>query len=382
MKKIILTLILLSAIVFSYTTVSEAVQVDEYSVSSDPMYPGDNNVYLQITLVNTKKGTIEDVDLTMSFGDNFEAIQDTYNIAKMGSTERHTAIFKFNVKEGIDPGAYDTTLKVSYKDASGSGYNSFTEKIQLGVATEQRIEILNLKNTVESGVYDTISFDLKNVGQLQLSNLEVYLNLNFSYATPKSDIYLSNLAPGETKHVEFEVFVDRDVSNGVYPMDILVDAAQGLTGQTVGILIAGKPLLKVAGVSSANDIIFMGQEFSISVQLENIGTGDARSAVAEIMTPLIFGNRKAFVGTIDSDDTESAVYDLTSFNLGYNEVELKITYLDDQYNEYEQMLTATYDIKFDFGPIITVLILAGLGYGIYYFIQNKKVIMAKLRKMI
>jgi hypothetical protein len=77
-----------------------------------------------------------------------------------------------------------------------------------------------------------------------------------------------------------------------------------------------------------------GTDFTLSVQLENIGEQDAKSVRMELETNGdLIGERSSFVGEIEKDDVATGVFDLTvepTALAGQRMVSARVIYIDEQ----------------------------------------------------
>ncbi len=80
--------------------------------------------------------------------------------------------------------------------------------------------------------------------------------------------------------------------------------------------------------------IYPGTDFTLSIQLENIGTQDAKSVMATISNSEGFtGEFSSFIGKIEEDDVSSGIFDLTAtpaIATGDHEFNMEIVYTDER----------------------------------------------------
>jgi hypothetical protein len=124
-----------------------------------------------------------------------------------------------------------------------------------------------------------------------------------------------------------------------------------------------------------------GRKVSLSMQLENIGTDNARALVVRLRDAPVTGNTESHVGTIDVDDTGSAVFDVTFTKAGNLEIPAEIEFLDNKGNLHNVTLIAQVYVanaSFDLGPLVILLVIFAIAG--YYFYQ-KKAKRAKIAKI-
>jgi len=96
----------------------------------------------------------------------------------------------------------------------------------------------------------------------------------------------------------------------------------------IGIILSGDPKLGIAGIRLDPARVHKGEDFTLSVQLENLGAGDAKSVKAKI------GSRSDFLGTISANDIGSAIFDLHADSDGTYKMPLEVNYTDKSGNAF------------------------------------------------
>lgn len=146
--------------------------------------------------------------------------------------------------------------------------------------------------------------------------------------------YAGSLAPGEEKVVEFPMVSSEGAKAGPYsiPVTILYQNANGAdeapVKDVVGFVLGGAPRLEVAGVRTDPARVSPNEEFLLTVQLENAGTGEARSVRA-----VIDSRATEFLGTVRPRDVASSLFTLHSGGAGLENHTLQVRYLDAQGQE-------------------------------------------------
>jgi hypothetical protein len=134
--------------------------------------------------------------------------------------------------------------------------------------------------------------------------------------------------------------------------------------------VHGKPDLKLAG-SQTDKTPYAGEKFTLSVQLEDVGKEKARSVQTRLNDNAIFGTLTSYIGTIEPDDTGSAIFDITVSRGGSYDIPLEFTYMDDENNTYVQTETITlfiYNKPFDFSGLFLLGIIV---VGVWYWRSRK-----------
>jgi hypothetical protein len=162
--------------------------------------------------------------------------------------------------------------------------------------------------------------------QLTQANLQL-VDIPF---TPLRDFigYVGILEPKEEAEVDFPLVADEDAEKTAYSIPVLIfyqnekGVEQEPIDDVIGILLKGKPELVVAGVSQDPSRVLPGQEFTLSIQVENLGSAPAKSVKAEI------GNLAEYLGTIEPDSIATAIFELVAGKQGIQNYSIEITYQD------------------------------------------------------
>jgi hypothetical protein len=132
--------------------------------------------------------------------------------------------------------------------------------------------------------------------------------------------------------------------------------------------------LEIAGISTSPTKIYPGTDFTLSIQLENIGTQDAKSVMATISNSEGFvGEFSSFIGKIEQDDVSSGIFDLTAtptVTPGDHQFKINILFTDEKGDEFQE--TKTFNVYVDeqpggslTGKLVAVLIVAAIAVVIW-----------------
>ena len=98
--------------------------------------------------------------------------------------------------------------------------------------------------------------------------------------------------------------------------------------QSVGVLTAGRANLDIAKKTTEPVRIKDSQPFSLTIKIENTGTGDAKGVAARLESQLE-GDTLAYLGEIKKDDYSNAIFSLDGAKSGKKTGVLRINYEDD-----------------------------------------------------
>ncbi|MFH1774605.1 MAG: CARDB domain-containing protein, partial [Methanobacteriota archaeon] len=98
--------------------------------------------------------------------------------------------------------------------------------------------------------------------------------------------------------------------------------------------------IEIAGVTTSPTKLYSGKDFTLSVQVENVGKQDAKAVKVQLAAMKEFaGERTSFLGSLKQDDTSTAIFDLSvakNAEPGSYDIEMQISYLDDRGIEHSE----------------------------------------------
>lgn len=396
-----LILFSLFAITFAQTDYGELVLIDSYSFNPSSVYPGDT-VSVNVNLKNRGNAVpVEDVNASISLGSGFEEVTyfDHLDFINYGTTE--TASFRFKVKESTSPGTYKIPLLVEFLRQTSGSKNSIEFSFPL---TVEGISSIDIKNIVVSnysphiGDNVTISASVQNIGELEAREVIIELvpaSGKFEKVTPKTEtsIFLDNILPGDSKNVSFELYLPSEMDPGVFEYALTSSAleANTLDSETVVLSVKDRPNIIVSGVDFSvegrdGSKVLVGDTFALSVQLDNIGKENAKAVEVLVDTgESIIGSKQAYVGTIDADDSGSAIFDFVATQQtvpGNKQILLTISYIDEFDNKQE--MTSSVDLYIHETPPespVTIIVLLIVVLVLVYLIMRLVLGQLKMRKV-
>lgn len=224
------------------------------------------------------------------------------------------------------PGTYRIPVEVSYEHTHAITYGPYSDTerseskedkikyITVTIEDKPQFSIVNTDtNAVYAGGNDAFTFSLKNTGTREATDTRVRLSTQtpgvyFGTGTSPSEttsVFLSSLAPNETRRVTTEIGAGTDVSAGTYPIVVLAEYENdnGITETSdrlqTGVTIQSERKFTLQNLSTT-EFRVDEPEAKIQGQIVNEGNGTVRNAVVKM-------NQKQGVTIINS---ESAVGDL------------------------------------------------------------------------
>ncbi len=353
-------LILLSLLTINAQAQSEQLPFGITTVLSVPhLTPGDRNIGLEFTVQNNKDISIDNVKIHLFMGYPFSAsippnnklgeisypgylissagAGDEYTqYFNLGSNTSHKTFFKIDVDRNAKYGLYDIPYTIFYEQNK-----EYSGKITLAIKGDTLIEVKNVSvesnnSQVEPGEIFKIAVSFENVGDNEVKWLKLTLNPRDKALVPlysDSERVFKDILAGTKRDAEFGFSLEKDASVKNYPIDLVLNYMdeRGVNfneTKLVGIVAAGRANLDIAKKITDPARLKDKQPFSLTVKIENTGTGDAKGVTARLDSKLE-GDTLAYLGEIKKDDYSNAIFSLDADASGKKTGILRISYEDD-----------------------------------------------------
>ena len=367
------------------------------------LQPGDVGVWLDIEMTNYYTMDYYNISAWLEVAGPFEGVVTATEIANAKPMERVHAFYQLNVKDDAKPGEYVMRHHITYYydvyDKNGDKETIQVDRIRTVSANVYYSEKIEIKDVtiapveVVPGDDFKILVRLENTGSVTVNDIDV----SYEISTDPTAINLmplgmtvqrvASIKPGESVVVEFPLRALKTATVKAYKVGVGATYTSGSTTSTesdvVAVDVIGRPAMRLAGVQVDKDIIYTDQAFSLSVQLENIGTGDAKSVKVALRDGGMKGVLTSYIGTVEVDDTGSAIFDVLDSEAGSKKATALLAYEDSYGNLYTDSVEVEYFITqkaTDYvTPVIAVVVLAAIGFW-YWRGQSKKKRIAQLVK--
>ncbi len=263
------------------------------------------------------------------------------------------AIFLVSNVSALNEG-YCVTAEVSDISPSSIGVDEeFTIGIQIencGAKIPEYVsfELLNPPTDIE--IKEPL---VRNISNLNYGNSERFITYHMKTtddAQPGTHIIKTRLSYGEEK---YSLINDYEISFNV---------------------IGEKAELSIASLKTEPVLPTEEETVELTLRIENTGDGTAKS-VSIYADHSFKGLKQSFIGALDSDEDGPAVLTFIVDKEGEFEIPVTISYKDD-FGENEITTIVNISVlkkKSNLGGIFfSILIIAVLGWGVYYFIKTKK----------
>ncbi len=328
-------------------------------ISVPHLSPGDRNTGLEFTIQNNKDISINNIKIYLFLRFPFSASippnnrlgelsYPGYLIGTGGSGDEYTpyfdlgpgtshrTFFKIDVDRGAKYGTYDIPYTIYYNQN-----NKYSGKITVAVMGDTLVEITNVSvasndSLVEPGKIFKIGVSFENIGDNDIKWLRLSLNPKDTELVPlssASERVFKDITQGSKKDSEFWFSIERGAAIKNYPIDLVLSYMdeRGIEyneTKLVGIVSAGRAQLDIARKITEPARVKQNQPFTLTVKIENTGTGDAKGVTARLESELE-GDTLAYLGEIKKDDYSNAIFTLDAAKSGKKTGILRISYEDD-----------------------------------------------------
>jgi len=328
-------------------------------ISVPHLLPGDSNIGLDFILQNNLETAVSSAKIYLFIRYPFSASISPNNklgelnypgylIASGGQGDEYTpyfsigshnaykTTFKIDVDRSAKYGTYDLPYTVFYDSGK-----EFSGKITLEVKGDTLVEILNVQvnsnnSAVEPGEVFKISVSFENIGDNAIKWLKLILNPQDRSLIPLSsdtERVFKDIKPGEKKDADMMFSLEKDAPVKNYPIDLILKytderGVEFNETRLIGLVASGRAALDIAKKTTEPTRIKDNEPFTLTVKIENTGTGDASGVTARLESG-IDGDTLAYLGEIKKDDYSNAIFTLDRTKSGKKEGVLRINYEDD-----------------------------------------------------
>ena len=371
---------------FSVTTV----------VSVPHLSPGDSNIGLEFMVQNNMDSAVSNARVYLYMRYPFSASVPPNNklgelnypgylIASGGQGDEYTqyftldarsshkTVFKIDVDRNAKYGTYDLPYTIFYE--GGKEYNG---KITLEVKGDTLIEIRSVQvnsnnSAVEPGEVFRIAVSFENVGDNGIKWLKLILSPRDKSLTPLSsdtEQIFRDIPQGAQRESQLLFSLEKDAQVKNYPIDLILRymderGVEYNETRLVGLVASGRAALDIAKKTTEPERIKENEPFTLTVKIENTGTGDASGVTARLESGLE-GDTLAYLGEIKKDDYANAIFTLDGAKNGKKAGFLRISYEDDfGKHEIQKELNLTVNPGSSMNPlpfVIGIIVIAGIIY--------------------
>ncbi|MDY6964844.1 MAG: hypothetical protein SVM80_02575 [Halobacteriota archaeon] len=317
-----------------------AAAVTSYQVTPEVIMPKETGV-ITVTIENTGGESIDVKDVILHSRD-IRSLSDNYKaIGTLGPGTGTTLLFKFRApdKEGV----YFPEIWIGVIEPNSTTSRTIKYPILINVNTdistikEPALEVEKiLPDYIKAGYSYVFTLKLTNKGLGRANDVKVLIVTDSSIPismTSPNNYYIDGIEPGESYSLQIEFVSDKNADLGLFtiPVAIEYNGVNGITkqqGEAVGVQIKGGPEISIASISHDPAKIVKGDFVTLVIKVENTGTGEAKSAKANINLP-VDGVKGVFLGKIEPDENVPAVFTFDATETGRHLYSVTIEYEDD-----------------------------------------------------
>ncbi len=384
-KLLVIVLVFIFSCVSSFAIATIAdVNIIAEEVSPEPVEPG-HDITVKISIHNGGGETAKNVNVKLDA---------KYPFYLKGESQGFKEFEDLPVGFSKDNTYY---LVVDPRAVSGIYTIKFTATIDERIKVEKEISIRVIG--VPDIIFESQDGGIIKPGDVFLANITLF-NIGSGKARnikliPQSTKFISlgsglkiveELKPDESANILLEFNVGEEVSPDSYNIPIQVafldetGAAYEFT-ENLGVRLAnyGEVYLQNWKIIPSNADV--GEEFTLQIRLENVGSGDAKNVKA-VLQNTMGGNKEIFIGRLEKDEDVPGIFTLAPRLPGRTLNKLTITHTDD-FGEHVISEEFSINVGIASKPVglIVALIMVGALIGLYLlFFRNKYYLVLRKKK--
>ncbi len=331
---------------------SAFVAISLVNQAPEPVGPGEK-LELKFTVENIGTEPAKDVvvELVPRFPfliDNSEKIKSLGSISgRQKGKDAVLARFFLTVDGGAGYGINQIGLR--YKTAT----QGWTLIDNFNVSVGQRdlpltvTSVSTVPDTLVPGKVSVIKLGVANLGKADALNVRVRLNfsdsLPFTAYGTTNEVLIPRIVQGTVATASFTIMTDPGASSAVYSVPVFLRYFDNsgrnytLSGETFGVAVGSKPELTAAVLD--NELLKLNSKRKVSVEVINSGLTDVKFLTARLLKSggyEVLSAGTAYIGDIDSDDSETVSYDV--FLTAPGPLMLQLDYFDALNNPHQQLI--------------------------------------------
>ena len=330
----------------------------------DPASPG-GYVELRFKVQTFGQEVAEDVKFQIISSFPFSLDSTSSAVLELGDLtpghrgeDAHIIFYKLRVDEDAVEGDNEIILKYYTKEIGWQTLKPFTVRVETNdtmlvikeVLIDSAVEagkpfdlILKIQNLADSTVKN-VKASLELVRKLSTSSTVSYEDMPFSPYDSSNEQFIELLQGGETGEVVFKLIPDTDAESKPYKLSLTLSYSNAVgtsfeDTHIIGVSVKDDP--KILMNLEDIDVYESNEKGRVTFSVSNIGTSQIKFVVVEMLSSdsyTVLSSDKVYLGNLESDDYETAEYNLFLTGQGGNLFKLKISYTDNYNNELEQFV--------------------------------------------
>lgn len=284
------------------------------------------------------------------------------------------------VKKNATTGISSVPLKLGWQDSVGTKEKT----LYVGIKIEgvPKLSLAGV-NTSPSRIYPdsefTLTTKIENIGTGDAKAVELQLSLP-KEISGESSAFLGTISKDSSATASFDLKTAKAAEPNSYKVAMQIgyidDSGRKQTvAKDFDLFVSerGEIKLEIAGVTTSPAKLYPGLDFTLSVQIENIGKQDAKSVKVQLAAlPEFVGEKTSFIGSLKQDDTSTAIFDLSvdrNAEPKSYDVAMKVYYIDDRGVEHAEdklfsLVVAEAPRRFSYAwAAVILIVIAGAAYA-------------------
>ena len=330
----------------------------------DPAFSG-GYVELRFKVQNFGQEVAEDVKFQIIPSFPFSIDATSAPIIELGDLtpghrgeDAHIIFYRLRVDENAVEGDNEISLKYYTKGIGWQTLKPFTVRVETN-DTMLVIKELFIDSAVEAGKPFDLTLKVQNLADSTVKNIKVslelvrelststtisYEDMPFSPYDSSNEQFIELLAGGETGEVVFKLIPDTDAESKPYKLSLTMSYSNAVgtsfeDSHTIGISVKDEP--KILMNLEDIDVYESNEKGRVTFSVSNIGTSQIKFVVVEMLSSdsyTVLSSDKVYLGNLESDDYETAEFNMFLTGQGDNSFNLKLSYTDNYNNELEQLV--------------------------------------------
>ncbi len=312
----------------SSTTASSLDALSLYSlrVSPNPIFAG-SNIIISLQLYNSYTSTLQNVNLELegSYPILNVSPSNPYLISSIGQGlyGGTYSFFRYDISipKTAESGNYTLDLVATYQTVETVSGTSTTVTgtsvmpIAFYVHGIPSISISPSASQISPGKSSSVTLDVMNSGYGTARNMSLEILNTSEFSVTGTEMFsIGSLSPGGSESLSAEYIASRYIRNGTYALPVRVGyySDQGtLYNQTINQMISVRvqnPNVVVFIGGATPQTLYSGYNQSLSIDVENIGLGDAKNVSVEILpgngTSILSSVKSFFIANLSAGQSE------------------------------------------------------------------------------
>jgi hypothetical protein len=376
----------------------------------DPVEPG-GYVEVRFKVENIGAETVENLVFELlpqypfSLDRGSKAVKMVGDIVYQAGDEAYILYYKLRVDKDAIEG--NNPIKVRYSIDSGLTWSSkeFHVRVQTQDAMVSIENVILEPGQIAPGKQAKLTLDIQNNEDTLIKDIRVNLGVLTKIVTSTvttselpitpigstNEKMIRNIGAHQSENATFDLIADPDAESTIYKLPITISYIDNVgTNYSkmyyTSIVVGEEPDL--TAVIEESEIITSGKTGEVSLRFTNKGASDVKFLYVELLKSEnyeILSQPNVYIGNIDSDDYESAEFNLHVKGTRDKSVQLplRIEYRDSNNNEFKKdtilnlrLYSGSEAKKYGLvpasNPLKSILFLAIVLWGIWFYYKKKK----------